>query len=103
MRAIRFFEAVNGGDVGMIERGQQLSFTLEAGEALRIARETSPGKSLRATSRSSLESPGAIDLAHPALANQLADHRIVPACARCQRHLCTTVRAARVSKRVNAA
>src|SRR6185436_13848899 len=38
-RVRRLLEAVNGGDVGMIERCQELGFTLEASELLRVARE----------------------------------------------------------------
>jgi hypothetical protein len=37
--ATRFFEAVDGGDIGMIERREDLCLTLEAREAIRIERE----------------------------------------------------------------
>ena len=35
--AVGFFQTVDGGDVGMIERGQQLGFALEARQPFRIA------------------------------------------------------------------
>jgi hypothetical protein len=43
------------GDVRVVERGEQLCFTLEAGEALRILRQLG-GSTLIATSRSSFAS-----------------------------------------------
>ena len=32
------FESVNGGDVGMVQRGEELRFALEAGQPIGIAR-----------------------------------------------------------------
>jgi hypothetical protein len=53
--AVRFFQAVNDGDVGMVQRREHLGFAREAGQSIRIERESS-GRTLSATSRFSLVS-----------------------------------------------
>ena len=50
------FEAVDRGDVRVVERGEQLRLALEAGQALGIGRATSAGSTLIATSRPSFVS-----------------------------------------------
>jgi hypothetical protein len=51
----RVFEAVNVGDVGMVERREDSRFALKSGEPFRIAGELI-GQTLIATSRLSFES-----------------------------------------------
>jgi hypothetical protein len=36
---IRFFDAIDGRDVWMVERGEQLRFALESGKAVSVRRE----------------------------------------------------------------
>ncbi len=54
-RRARFFEAVDGRDVGMIQRGERLRFALEPCEPVGVAGEDS-GRTFSATSRFSFSS-----------------------------------------------
>ena len=68
----RLFEPVNDRDVGMIQRGEGLGFTLEASETVGVMREFL-GEDL---DRHVAIQPGvarAIDLPHSAFANRRAD------------------------------
>jgi len=59
--AIDFFEAVNLSDVGMVERREDLGFTTEAGDALRIVGERS-WQNLQRDIAPELRVFGAVDL-----------------------------------------
>ena len=65
LHAIRFFEAVDCGDVRMVERGQQLRLTLETGDAIRITCEGFR-QDLQRDLAIQLNIARAIDLAHSA-------------------------------------
>ena len=62
--AVRLFEAVDAGDVRMVQRRERLRFALEAREPIGVGANAS-GRTLRATSRSS-SGRAPIDLAHAA-------------------------------------
>ena len=80
-----FFEAVDGGDVRMVQRGEYLGFALEAGQPIGIARERS-GRTFSATSRFSLRIAGAIHFAHAAGPERREDLVGAEACAGGQGH-----------------
>ena len=63
--AVSFFEAVDGGDVRMIQRGEDFRFALEPGEPLGIGRDR-VGQDLDRDVPLQPRVGGAIDLAHPA-------------------------------------
>ena len=63
----RALEAVDVGDVRVVERGEQLRLALEAGEALRVGGE-GRGQDLDRDLAPELRVGGAIDLAHAAFA-----------------------------------
>jgi hypothetical protein len=63
--AIRFFKAVNGGDMRMIERGEELRLALEPADALGIVRERGR-QDLQRNVATELRIAGFVDLAHPA-------------------------------------
>ena len=66
------FDPVDGADVGMIERGEHPGLALEAGQPLRIAHE----ERRQDLDRHVAPEPGvvgAVDLAHPAFAEQRPD------------------------------
>ena len=69
---VRFFKAVNRRDVRMVERGQQLRFTLEASQPVWIEREGVRQDFQRdvAAQRGVV---GAIDFAHPARTDEHGD------------------------------
>ena len=71
-----FRNAVDGGDVRVVEAGQDLGFPLEPGEAIRISRE-GVGEDLQRDLAVELGVGGLPDLAHAALANE-GGHVIVP-------------------------
>ena len=68
-------EAMDGGDVGMVERGEQLGFALEAGELLGIARDLG-GQRLDRNEPIELAIAGEVDHAH-ATAAELAFDDVV--------------------------
>ena len=70
--AVRLFEAVDRGDVRMMQLGEQLRFALEAGEALRVGGE-GDREDLDRHLAPELGVGGAIDLAHAAFAQLGAD------------------------------
>ena len=69
VHAVRFFQAVDRGDVRMIERGEQACFAREPRAALRIGHER-PRQDLDRDVATELRVTGAIDLAHAARAEQ---------------------------------
>ena len=78
----RALEAVEVGDVRMVERGEEPAFALEPGESLGIRRE-SLGQELERDLAAELRVGGAVDLAHPTgpegrgdpvLRERLSDH-----------------------------
>ena len=71
-RAVRFLEAVDGGDVRMIQRREDLRLAFEAREAIGVFRERF-GKNLERDRASEFEIPGAIDLAHASGAERRDD------------------------------
>ncbi len=68
VHALRVFQAVNGADIWMIERREDLSFTLEAGESIGVQRKVGR-KDLQGDSAIELCIARAIDLAHAASAD----------------------------------
>ena len=70
------FEAVNGGDVRMVEGGQDLRFAAEAGKSIGIARERL-GQNFQRHVTIERAVAGAIDLAHAASADG-RDHFVGP-------------------------
>ena len=66
--AVRFLEAVDGGDVRVVERGEQVRLALETREALGILRDC-VGKDLDGYVTTEVLIRGAIDLSHPAFAD----------------------------------
>ena len=60
-----FFQAVDGRDVGMIQRGEGLGFTLEASQAIRVVRKRL-GEDLDRDVAVQLRIARAKHLAHPA-------------------------------------
>ena len=72
MRNTRFFEPMNRCDIGVIQRGKDLGFTLEASEAVGIEREFGGQDFQRDVAiQSGVARP--IDLAHTAHAKQAGD------------------------------
>ena len=67
--AFGFFQSVNGGDVRVIERGEQLRLSLEAPHALGIARKLG-GQDFQRDVPVELRVMRAIHLAHPAHTQQ---------------------------------
>ena len=67
-----FFEAVDGGDVRMIQRGQRLRFARESRQAIRIVRERL-GQDLDRDVAIQLRIARAIDLAHAPFADLRGD------------------------------
>ena len=65
LRAVRLFEAVDSGDVRVIERGEQLRFALEPRQAVRIECEQL-GQDLQGDFAIQLRVAGAVHLAHGA-------------------------------------
>ena len=63
--APRLFDAVHRGHVGMVQRGQELGFTLEAGDAIRIGGER-VRQDLDRDLAAQLRVASTIDLAHSA-------------------------------------
>ena len=64
----RLLDAVDGGDVGMIQRGEDLGFALEARQPIGVVRERF-GQDLDRDVAIQLRVARAIDLAHPACAD----------------------------------
>ena len=70
--AMRFLDAENRGDVGMVQRRKNLRFALEPSEAVRIEREkVRENLESDVPMQSGIVAP--IDLSHPTRANELAD------------------------------
>ena len=72
MNPVGLFQAIDGGDVGMIERSQDMRFPLEADHALRVVGEDRR-QNLEGNFTPQLGVGGAINLSHPALAEHLRD------------------------------
>ncbi len=68
MHAAVALQIVNDGNVGVIERGQGLSFRLEAGDAIRIGHKR-VGQNLHRDVSSQPRVARTIDLSHPARTN----------------------------------
>src|SRR5690242_6578326 len=68
MQSVLLSHAVDGGNVGMIQRGQHLRFAFETSEALGVARE-SLWKDFDGHFAPELGIAGAIHLSHAALAD----------------------------------
>ncbi len=66
--AVLLFQAVDAGDVGMVQRGKDFGLTLEPGQALGVIREQ-VGQDFEGHIPAELRVPGAIHLAHAALAD----------------------------------
>jgi len=64
-----FLQAVDGGDVGVVEGGQRLGLASEAGEAFRVGGEGS-GEDLEGDVAAEPGVAGAVDLAHAAGAKE---------------------------------
>ena len=67
-----FFSAVDGGNPRVVQAGEDLRFSLEPGQAIRIGRE-SVGQDLQGNVACELCVGGAIDLTHPPLADEGGD------------------------------
>src|SRR5262249_10914830 len=72
MLAVCILEAMNGRDVQVVERGQELRFALEAGQAFAVGRELG-WKNLQRHVAIELRIACAIDLAHTAGAERRED------------------------------
>ena len=72
LHAMRFFETVNCGDMWVVQRRQHLRLTLEARDAIEISGEEFR-KDLQCDIAIELRVMRAIDLAHPARAENGAD------------------------------
>ena len=70
--AIGLFEAVDGGDVGVVQRGKHFSLPLEARQAIGIVRPQI-GQDFQRHLTMELAVRGPIDLAHPSGANERED------------------------------
>ena len=79
-------QSVDGGDVGVIQRGQQLGLALEAGQAVRVV-----GEGCRQELDGDLAVEGGIDrlphTAHPPLADFLAELVVQQCLTGFERHL----------------
>ena len=71
-RVRRLFEAVHGGDVRMVQRGEDFGFTLEARDAIGI-RANAGGQDLDGDVALQARIAGAIDLTHAASAEHEID------------------------------
>ena len=71
-RALALLDAVNGGDIRVIEAGEDLRLPRESGEAVRISRE-GVGQDLQRDLAVELGVGGLPDLAHAALAEEGGD------------------------------
>ena len=69
---VRFFEAVDRGDVRMVQRGEQLRLASETGQPLGIGHHLD-GQDLDRHLAAELRVGGAVDLAHPAGADRSGD------------------------------
>ena len=85
LRAVGFFETVDLCDVRMVERGEDLSFAAETGDALGIVRERGR-QDLQRHVTSELRVLGAVDLAHAAAAYERDDFVGAEASARSESH-----------------
>ena len=65
LRVVGFVQTVNGADVRMVQRGENLGFTAESREALRVVRE-GVGQDLEGDITTELRIACTIDLAHAA-------------------------------------
>ena len=83
--AARLFETVDAADVGMVQRGEDLCFTLEACEAIGIERERVRDDFQRDVA-TELRVARAIDLAHGAGPERRQDFVRAEACASGQGH-----------------
>ena len=71
-RAVRFFDRVDRDDVGVIQRGDRLSFALEAQPPLRIARQKAR-QDLQRDAAVKAGIFGGIDLSHAAFPDRFED------------------------------
>src|SRR5258708_3415676 len=76
LRAAGFFEPIDRADVGMVQRGEELCFSTEAGNAFGIVRETL-GEDLHGDVAIELRVARLVDLAHAARTESRED--FVPA------------------------
>ncbi len=84
-RPLGFLDAVDGGDVGVVEAGEDLRLPLEPGEPVRISRE-GVGEDLQGDLAVELGVGGLPDLAHPALAKEGRDVVVAEAGAGIEGH-----------------
>ena len=70
--ALGLDESIDDGDVGMVQRGEDLRFAIEAGEAVGVAGEGS-GKNFDSGVAVELGIAGAVDFAHAAGAERRED------------------------------
>ena len=82
---LRLFQAVDAGDVGMVQRGEDSGFTLKPGQAFRIIGEE-VRQDFEGDIAPELRVPGPIHLAHAALADLGGDFVGAEARAWCQGH-----------------
>ena len=78
-------EAIDGGDIGVVETRQDLRFPLEPGQAIRIVREF-VRQDLERDLTVELRVGGLPDLAHPALADESGHLVVAEAGLRSHRH-----------------
>ena len=83
--ALRLFQAVNLGDVRMVQAGKNLRFALEPCEPIRISRKRL-GQNLERHLAVQLGIGGLIDLSHPALADEGGDVVMAQSGADVDRH-----------------
>jgi hypothetical protein len=85
LHTVRLLQTVHVGNVGMIERGEDLRLSPESSESVRIRRKR-VGKDLQGIVSLERDVPRSPDLTHPALANQDGDFIGTEANAGSQRH-----------------
>src|SRR5262245_33788668 len=97
--AIRVFESVHGGDVGMVQRGEQLGLALKTGETIGILRERF-GQNLDGDLALQPRIRRAIDFAHSACADQAENFVRAEPGARIERHWVVTLSPTRTESTV---
>jgi hypothetical protein len=97
LHAVRLFEAVDRGDVRVVERGEHLRFPLEARQAIRVQRE-GLGQDFQRDVASELRIPRPVHLAHPARAEQVQNLVRAETCAGSESHVEPDARDGRLSR-----
>jgi hypothetical protein len=92
-RTVGFLEAVDCGDVRMVQRGEQSSFSLQSRDALGIVGERF-GENFDGNFAAEASVETAIDLTHPSGAEQSQDLVDAQSSARVDRHVRTPTREA---------